>query len=123
MATSGTVTKTKSAFGLLEVTITGFNGVINITPSFNSEGFPFGSAEIALTSGSATNVQIQLQGCNTGISANFANLGTAATSYPAITALSAASLEAPCKFYQFSLSGGDGTGTFTITCILMGTRG
>ena len=123
MAVSGTITKVTDSFGCRIITITGFNGVGNVTPLFASEGMPYGSAQIVLTAGNATSVSIALQGSNDGVSANVVALGSPATTFPGISPLAVSGLDAPARFYQFALSGGDGTGTFTITCVLMAAGG
>ena len=113
-----TATKVKSAYGTLDITILGL-GSNATSPSVNSEGYPFGSALVEVTGTSPTNVT--MQGSNDGI--NFVPIGGAATSFPALAAMSVTTGVAPCKFYQFVVSGGDATTQIAIYIMLMGSRG
>lgn len=126
MATVGTITQTKDVFGLLNVTLTGITGAGNAGVPFLSQGYPFGSAQIILTSGAeAVGDKLYLDASNDGT--NFFIIGTLTNPNidNAFFALSSTStLDAPAKYYRFHLDGGNtGTGVYTITCILMGTRG
>lgn len=125
MALSGTISQVKDNYGLLTVSITGFAGLNNTTPSFLSQGYPYGSAQIDLTSGAPTADTIALQLSNDGINFATSTTNTAnitSTVSTALFSLNVGSIDAPAKFYQFLLSAG-GVGTYTITCVLMGSRG
>jgi hypothetical protein len=117
MAVSGTMTQSYNFFRNAIIKIAGVtNG--NTCPPFNSQGFPYGTVEVVLTSGTAP-TSIQLQGSNDGV--NFVNLGVVATTLPAMSPLTVSN-ESPALWYQFAISGGDGTTLVSATVLLTGSK-
>lgn len=119
MAVTGTALKVKQAAQYTLVTITGLTGDTNTSPVVFGEAMPYSTAQITVTGTAPTNVQ--LQGGNDSTAANFAAIGTAITSFPALVAVSPGDL--PFLYHNWKVTGGDATTSITITEIHMGTHG
>lgn len=116
MAQSGTIAESYNVFRNMVITITGVTNGTNCPP-FLSNGFPFGSLTVFVTGTPPTGVQ--LQGSNDAV--HWANLGTAGTSFPAMAPL-VVSEESPALWYQFTVSGGDGTTVVNAVALLTGSK-
>ncbi len=137
MAAAATAIKLSTAqnYKLVVVTLTGgalASGAAGNTLIF-TEGLPFGSAHIVLTSGTAV-TSVQLAVGNDGLTANLVPIGLAMTTLPAFVDITsgvnmtnqaaAQTLAAtPHLYHTWVIVGGDSTSVVTITECYMGTRG
>src|ERR1700757_2969261 len=116
MAQSGTITKVHNVYRNAILVIAGVTNATNCPP-FISDGFPYGTIQVTTTGTTPTGVQ--LQGSNDGT--NWSNLGAAASSFPAMAPLTVAG-ESPALWYQFTVSGGDGTTVANAVVLLTGSK-
>ncbi len=126
-----TITCTTSGdFGAADATV---GPVIAPAPIIFAEGFPFGSAQLVVTSGSAP-TSARLWVGNDGLLANLVQIGVAHAAFPSIVDLTsgqnastqtvAETLAAfPTFYHSWTLVAASAPSVITITECYMGTRG